>query len=311
MSLPLRGQFGIITIICLSLCGTTLTTFPQQQLCLLIWCSFLRHFKSTTSHLLTIAVEFLVSFFLQGCYMERLQRNCLKYGFSSVEENQGRGKRAEGGEISTNFMKERLTAMTLAFWVLFVCLSFIISSGPKHCLQQENLMDIISSRHLAFPVKMADIHQAVKITEFHVYLGLMLRQFCWHMTLHNSHIFVLNYSSTAKPGSSVSSKPPVKPAALTLPCSLLGHWWLHERWLELSCLLMPQEEQWVTSTCYGDAGPPTFTVVAMPEQGGGLGVIPWPCCHSQMGWPGNCSKRGVGAGGQIMKNKEKRALDRV
>lgn len=53
--------------------------------------------------------------------MERLQQNPLKYGLCSVEVNRGRGKGA-GGEISINFIEDRLTAMTLAFLVL-VCLS--------------------------------------------------------------------------------------------------------------------------------------------------------------------------------------------
>lgn len=51
--------------------------------------------------------------------MERLQQNPLKYGLCSVEVNRGKGA---GGEISINFIEDRLTAMTLAFLVL-VCLS--------------------------------------------------------------------------------------------------------------------------------------------------------------------------------------------
>lgn len=58
---------------------------------------------------------------------------------------------------------------------LFVCLSFIMSNRPKLSFQQENVGNIINSRHLTFPDKMAGIHHAVEINVFHIHLGLMPR----------------------------------------------------------------------------------------------------------------------------------------
>jgi len=44
---------------------------------------------------LTVAVEFPVSFVLQGFYMERLQQNPLKYGRCSAEVNWGEGGKGQ------------------------------------------------------------------------------------------------------------------------------------------------------------------------------------------------------------------------
>lgn len=92
-----------------------------------------------------------------------------------------------------------------------------------HSLQQEKVRDIINSRHLAFPVKMADIHQAVKIAGFHVHSGLKLRAFSQHVSAQLAHLCIFNSSSTTKHSSScwpsVYSKLPVKPIATTSPCS--------------------------------------------------------------------------------------------
>lgn len=197
---------------------------------------------------------------------------------------------------------------------MFVCLSFIISNGPKSFLQQENVRDIINSRHLAFPVKMADIHQAVKTAEFHIHSGLMLRLFSQHTSLYNSHIssfWILPPQpnpvphADPQPLQNLLSKPLLPP----LPTLSWGTGDSRRGGWNLPGSLRPEEEQWATSTCCGDAGPPPFIVVTTPERVRGPGVTPRPCCWSLMGWPGNCSERGVKARGQIMKNRAKRALE--
>lgn len=160
-----------------------------------------------------------------------------------------------------------------------------------HSLQQEKVRDIISSRHLAFPVKMADIHQAVRVAGFHIHLGLMLRAFFQHVSAQLSHLCILNSSSTAKHSSwcwpSVYSKPPLKPIATISPCPLLG---CSEKWLELSWLSVPLgaavDNQPMLQGCCSTS---LYCGFRDPE------AIPWPCCCSLLCWPGNCSKGGIGA----------------
>lgn len=67
-----------------------------------------------------------------------------------------------------------------------------------HSLQQEKVRDIIKSRHLAFPVKVADIHHAVKIAGFHIHSGLMLRVFSQRVSAQLAQLCILNSSSTAE-----------------------------------------------------------------------------------------------------------------
>lgn len=159
-----------------------------------------------------------------------------------------------------------------------------------HSLQQEKVRDIINSRHLAFPVKMADIPQAVRIAGFHIHSGLMVRAFFHHVSAQLTHLCILNSSSTAKQSSSywpsVYTKL-VKPIATTSPYPLLGY---SEKWLELAWLPMPlgatEDNQHMLQECCSTS---LYCGFRDPE------TKLWPCCCSLLCWPGNCSKSSIGA----------------
>lgn len=154
-----------------------------------------------------------------------------------------------------------------------------------HSLQQEKIRDIINSRHLAFPVKMADIHQAMRIAGFHVHSGLVLRGFFHHVSVQLAHVCILSSSSTAKHSSSCwpsDYSKPVKPIATTSPCPLQEY---AEKWLDLAWLPVPLgaavDNQHMLQGCCSTS---LYCGFRDPE------AKARPCCCSLLCWPGNSTK---------------------
>lgn len=146
-----------------------------------------------------------------------------------------------------------------------------------HSLQQEKVRDIINSRHLAFPVKVADIHRAVKIAGFHVHSGLMLRVFSQHVSAQLAHLCILNSSSTTKHSSHADpqSTQNLLSNPLLPPLPILS-------WEVAGTHLAPRALR-------SSSGLPThatgmFCLFLLWLQG------PW-----SPPWPGNCSQGGIGA----------------
>lgn len=133
-----------------------------------------------------------------------------------------------------------------------------------HSSQQEKVRDIINSRHLAFPVKMAFIHQAVKIAGFHVHSGLMLRALSQRKSLHNWHIsafWILPPQPNTAPHADPQTTQNLLSNTLLPPLPVLSYSTLRRGW-NSSGSPCPWEQQWIASTFYRDAVLPLFIVVA-------------------------------------------------
>lgn len=102
--------------------------------------------------------------------MEEPQPNPLKFGLWSLEVNWGEGGLKDRKDpLTSSKMNSQQWIYLLQF--LFVCLSFIKLNRPKLSFQQEKFGNIINSRHVAFPVKMAGIHHTKETDVFHVHSG--------------------------------------------------------------------------------------------------------------------------------------------
>lgn len=194
--------------------------------------------------------------------MEEPQPNPLKSGLWSLEVNWGEGGLKDGKDpLTSSKMNSQQWIYFLQF--LFVCLSFIKLNRPKLSFQQENFGNIINSRHVAFPVKMAGIHHTEETDVFHVHSGWCrdnipsippCRSLHFEFFPHNQlQFFTLTLRLS-------------KNFCQTRCCCLfllffLGHWWL--LWKVTSACLAPCAPR----RSSGDAGPPPLSVLTTSEQG--------------------------------------------
>lgn len=120
---------------------------------------------------------------------------------------------------------------------------------------------------------------------------------------------ILNSSPTTNSSSSRwpwdSPKASVKPVASASSYSFFGALVTPmEGVFSLPGSPCPKEEQW---RCWATS--PFCAHNIWAGHGAWSADIPWPCRCFLLGQPGNCRKRGVGARGQIMRNREERALE--